>query len=391
MNLCVRWMLLSVLLVGFVHAQESKPNQLSEQELAEGWILLFDGETTFGWNASSEANWAVKDGIISVSQGTKGLLYTTTQFADYELKLQFRSAEDTNSGVFLRTIPNVTNPSEDCYELNIAPPSNPFPTGSFVGREAYKDARPTDQWQTYHVRAKGNHFQVSLNGQQILDYKDKHPLPTGHIGLQLNSGKVQFRDIKLKPLGLESIFTGKDLSGWKLYPEKKSVYSVTEEGYLNVKDGPGQLETTGKWGNFVFQLEVIANGKHLNSGIFFRSIPGDFWMGYESQIHNGFKDADRTAPLDYGSGGIYRRQKARKVMADDFQWFSKTIVADGPHLAVWVNGVQVTDWTDTRKPDENPRRGLRTAPGTISIQGHDPTTDLSFRKLQIVETPTPRE
>ena len=56
-------------------------------------------------------------------------------------------------------------------------------------------------------------------------------------------------------------------------------------------------------------------------------------------------------------------------------------------MATWVNGYQVSDWTDTRPPHENPRNGLRLAAGTITIQGHDPTTDLSFRKLRIAEIP----
>ena len=64
-----------------------------------------------------------------------------------------------------------------------------------------------------------------------------------------------------------------------------------------------------------------------------------------------------------------------------------TIHADGPHMAVWVNGYQVSDWTDRRKPDPNPRKGLRLEPGTIMLQGHDPTTDLSFRNLRIAEMP----
>ena len=68
---------------------------------------------------------------------------------------------------------------------------------------------------------------------------------------------------------------------------------------------------------------------------------------------------------------------------DDLQWFHKTLIADGAHTAAWVNGIQVSDWTDEREPDENPRKGLRTAPGTIMIQGHDPTTNISFRNLQI--------
>ena len=43
--------------------------------------------------------------------------------------------------------------------------------------------------------------------------------------------------------------------------------------------------------------------------------------------------------------------------------------------------------TDDRAPDENPRRGLRTEPGHISLQGHDPTTNLDFRDLRVAEYP----
>ena len=125
----------------------------------------------------------------------------------------------------------------------------------------------------------------------------------------------------------------------------------------------------------------------LNSGIFFRCIPGDKMMGYESQIHNGMVDGDPTKPVDCGTGGIFRRQNARRIVARDHEWFAKTIVADGPHMAVWVNGYQVSDWTDDRAANENPRRGLRLEPGTLQIQGHDPTTDLEFRKLRIAEIP----
>jgi hypothetical protein len=64
-----------------------------------------------------------------------------------------------------------------------------------------------------------------------------------------------------------------------------------------------------------------------------------------------------------------------------------TVLADGPHLATWVNGYPVADWTDTRKPDANPRKGLRTEAGTLIIQGHDPTTNLSFRNLRVQELP----
>jgi hypothetical protein len=121
--------------------------------------------------------------------------------------------------------------------------------------------------------------------------------------------------------------------------------------------------------------------------VFFRTLREGRWMGYESQINNVVQDGDRTKPADFGTGAIYRRQPARRVVPGDHQWFTKTIVADGPHFAVWVNGYQATDWTDTRPEKENPREGLRLGPGVIAIQGHDPTTDFLFRKIEIAELP----
>jgi len=51
--------------------------------------------------------------------------------------------------------------------------------------------------------------------------------------------------------------------------------------------------------------------------------------------------------------------------------------------ATWVNGYQVTDWTDDRKESDNARNGFKKGKGALSIQGHDPTTDLSFRNIRI--------
>ena len=362
------------------------PRLLTDQELDAGWIALFDGQTLFGWEPANQANWRVENQAIVVDSGEVGLLCTNVQFGDYVLKLEFRSAPGTNSGIFLHTPKEPSDPAADCYELNIADSDNPFPTGSLVRRAKAEGNFDSTEWQAYEVTVLGGRVTVLLDGQQVMDFSDPTPLRRGHIGLQLNQGRVEFRNIKLRPLGLRSIFNGKDLSGWKAYPDMASKFSVTDAGDLNVRDGSGQLETEASYADFVFQLECISHAADLNSGIFFRCIPGETMNGYESQIHNGFKDNDRSQPKDCGTGGIFRRQNARLVVADDLEWFHKTIIADGAHLAAWVNGYQVSDWTDARPPNENPRRGLRVEPGTIMIQGHDPTTDLSFRNLQIAET-----
>ena len=371
-------------------ATAPEPLPLSKEELADGWIRLFDGSTLFGWQASSDADWQVVDGAITVSRGTKGLLCTTTPFSNYMLSLEFRSAEGTNSGIFLHTPLKPQDPASDCYELNIADADNPFPTGSLVKRQKTVGNFDSTGWQRYEVTVLFDTITVVLDGQQILEYRDPQPLRRGRIGLQLNEGQVAFRDIKLKPLKLDPLFNGKDLQGWKTYPDMASKFTVSDEGWLNVQDGRGQLETERMLGDFVLQLECITHAKDLNSGIFFRCIPGDVMMGYECQIHNGVENQDATRPKDCGTGGFFRRQDARRVVAKDLQWFHQTLIVNGPHMASWVNGYQVSDWTDERPAHENPRKGLRLEAGTIMIQGHDPTTNISFRNLKSTELPKRR-
>ena len=164
---------------------------------------------------------------------------------------------------------------------------------------------------------------------------------------------------------------------------------MTKDGELHLTNGPGQIETAGDFTNFVLQLECKVNGDGLNSGVFFRTLREGRWVGYESQINNTFKDGDRTKPADFGTGGIYRRQPARRVVADDHKWLAKTIVADGPHMAVWVNGCQVSDWTDERPAKESAREGRRDSGGAIAIQGHDPTTNFLFRNIRAAEIVRP--
>ena len=368
-------------------ADATMPAVLNDDLLAEGWISLFDGETLFGWQHANQADWRVEDGAIVVAQGEKGLLVTTTEFADYILQVDFLCPAGTNSGIFLAAGLDPGDVATDCYELNIAGADNPFPTGSLVNRQAVKEDLNRSQWQTYEVHMQSGHIVVYLDKKKVLDYTDPKPLRRGRIGLQLNQGRVAFRNIRLRPLGLESIFNGRDLSGWKSYPAMPSKFTVSADGNLNVENGRGQLETERQYGDFVLQLECISHASGLNSGIFFRCVPGEEMNGYESQIHNGFKNGDRNQPVDCGTGGIFRQINARRVVADDLKWFCKTIIADGPHVAVWVNGYQVTDWIDTRPADPNPRKGLRLEPGTIMIQGHDPTTNLSFRQLRAGELP----
>jgi len=162
-------------------------------------------------------------------------------------------------------------------------------------------------------------------------------------------------------------------------------------GIIHVERGPGQIETEQTFQDFVFQLDIRTNPRdsnhHPNSGVFFRGDKGGYWTGYESQIRNEYKDEDRTKPVDFGTGGVYHYQPTRRVIPSDGEFFSKTIAAYGRHIAVWVNGIQVSDYADARPEGADARKEARLTAGTLSLQAHDPTTNLDFRNLKIASLP----
>jgi len=372
----------------------SQPNTLTQKEIDEGWILLFDGETVFGWQPVGTAKWSVENGVIVTGPGMSGWLRSGSQFADYVLKLEFRTHEKGNSGVFLRSAtegqPHITG-----YELQIWSENQKFPTGSLVNHvSTTKGKFKGDVWNSYEITVQGDHWIVKLNGKTVLNAREGKS-KIGHIGLQSNKDKIEFRSLKLKPLGLASIFNGKDLSGWrkvetpraKMPPE----WSV-KDGAIHVEKGPGQLETEATFDDLVFQLAIRTNPKdanhHPNSGVFLRGDPNGFWTGYETQIRNEYKEGDRAKPHDFGTGGIYHYQPARKVVAEDGRYFLKTIVARGRHFAVWINGDAVSDWEDPH-PEGSvvSKKQAKLGAGVLSLQAHDPTTNLDFKNLRVARLP----
>lgn len=375
-------------------AYELEPKSLLQMRLpsektGDGWIQLFDGQSLFGWDMAGLANWSVQEGNLVVSEGEQSLLCTAVPWKDFEFQATFKADANTNSGIFFRTPLFPMDPKTECYELNIAPADNPFPTGSLVGREKIElENFDPKNWHTYKVKVEGDNVTVSLDDKELYQYLDPNPLPANRIGLQHNSGSIAFKDIMLRPLGLASILPenaepGSELTGWKRYPEMQGSFDFDENGNLHVQGGKGQLETETEYADFVLLTRAKTAGPNQNSGIFFRCIPGEEMNGYECQINNDMEDENPAFPADCGTGGIFRRQDARIIAADNNEWFDLVLVANGSTIAAWVNGIQVSQWQDTRTPDPNPRRGLRLEPGTIMIQAHDETTDVKFQAISV--------
>ena len=341
-------------------------------EDAGSWINLFDGETLYGWSALGDAQWKVDEGAIAFSEGTGGLLATTSQFADFELTASIRLKAGCSSGLAFRA----------------ALDGHPTENGSSVlWLSERKDSE--SPWREINIVARGKDVTVTVDGKTVEHLAGDRTL--GHIALLYHhneKARVAMKDVRLRPLDLESIFNGKNLKQWNIIPDRKSKFSVVD-GAINITDGNGQIETEGVYMNFLLQMDIISNGKHLNSGVFFRTPVGHFWQGYESQVRNQFGRNDRTRPVDYGTGGNYGNQAARKVVSSDFEWFTKTIVANSNHTAVWIDGYQVSDFLDTRPVNRgaNGKVGYVNKAGTINLQGHDPTTDLSFKNILVQQYP----
>lgn len=364
-------------------AEQLLAARLPVDETTDGWIRLFDGHTLFGWAIAGEANWRVEDGAIVVDRGGQCLLTTTTQWADYELELEFQADEETNSGVFVRTTLDPKDVEVDCFEINIAPEDNPFPTGGVVKRKKGKPFQgDADQWHAMRVVCDGDNLSVRINDQTTVELEDAATPATGFIGLQHNSGPVRFRNVRIRPLGLETLLD-QDLANWTRFEDMEGEFRVNAEGELVVDGGKQQLETKESYGDFTLLAEFQMEDAKSNSGIFFRCIPGDVMMGYECQVSNEMIDGNPEQPADCGAGGIFRRQDARVIAGEPSRWNSILLKAEGSHFAAWVNGLQVSDVYDDRESNENPRKGMRLEPGTIMIQGHDPSTQATYRKFEI--------
>jgi len=86
--------------------QAAGPNQLSPEERAGGWRLLFDGKTTDGWleitGKPFPANcWTVADQSLQALVRTDGFqdIRTTDEFESFELQFDWKIRKDGNSGV----------------------------------------------------------------------------------------------------------------------------------------------------------------------------------------------------------------------------------------------------------------------------------------------------
>ncbi|VIO68352.1 3-keto-disaccharide hydrolase [Bradyrhizobium ivorense] len=171
----------------------------------DGWVTLLDSSKKGDWDEVGKANWEMKDGaLVADKLDGKELSYlvSKTQYKDFQIRAEFWTDEDANSGIFIRCQGNKAIDSKVCYEVNIFDkrPDPTYGTGAIVD-VGKVDPMPkaAGKWNVYEITAQGPHFVVTLNGQKTVDAQDsKHA--SGYIALQYGSGVVKFRKVQIKPL-----------------------------------------------------------------------------------------------------------------------------------------------------------------------------------------------
>ncbi|SDK26404.1 protein of unknown function [Pedobacter sp. ok626] len=223
------------------------PNDLSPQEMKNGYKLLWDGKTTEGWRGVHETKfpakgWDIKTGTLSgegSARGTEstsgGGIVTEKEYTAFELKFDFRLNEATNTGVkyFFSELDNTGGKTNGlAYDLldDSRYPDSVLGKNKNRSLASLDDIIPADkrQIQKIEIRKIGdwNHAIIRaypdgriehwLNGYKVLEYvrgtkflslvKESRykDLPNfglakkGRILLQDHGDKISFRSIKIK-------------------------------------------------------------------------------------------------------------------------------------------------------------------------------------------------
>ena len=173
---------------------------------SDGWITLVDGTKMGDWTEVGKANWAMKDGALVADKldgKDPSYLVSKTSFKDFQIKAEFWTDEDANSGIFIRCDESTKIDAKICYEVNIFDkrPDPSYGTGAIVD-VAKVDPMPkaAGKWNTYEITAQGSHLVVVLNGQKTVDVQDSKHNAGGPLALQYGSGVVKFRKVQIKAM-----------------------------------------------------------------------------------------------------------------------------------------------------------------------------------------------
>lgn len=195
----------------------SPPSQPTPSVPAAPSFTSLIGKDLSGWAQLGSDGWSVRNGILIGNPPPnqprfKRWLMNTGSYENFELQFEYQLEPGGNSGVFIRAVRDAAlSVTGDFYEVQLlddtAPKYAQDPTTHLNGAlwkalPASPSLRlPPKQWHRMTIRAQGDQLQVWSNDQKIVDGKlPRNTRPGTRIGLQLHTGKVMFRDLRIREL-----------------------------------------------------------------------------------------------------------------------------------------------------------------------------------------------
>jgi len=232
--LLIRFVCIAALLVTLQVLADEGINQLSSAEKAEGWTLLFDGQTTKGWHsfkrtAFPSKGWAVEDGWLHCLGKDGGDVISDVEYDQFDLQWEWKIEPGGNSGLKYFVVESRDSAIGHEYQMldDQGNPDGKVAQGKHVTASFYDVLKPTKPPPTKplgevnhsRVLVKGNHVEHWLNGVKVLEYElgseavkagvaeSKFKSVPGfgnlvkaHLLLQDHHSNVWFRNIKIRDL-----------------------------------------------------------------------------------------------------------------------------------------------------------------------------------------------
>ena len=185
--------------------------------------------------------------------------------------------------------------------------------------------------------------------------------------------------------GFTSLFNGKDLTGWTKSKENEETFSV-KDGAIVANGKRCHLYYNGllkgkptEFKNFELRVDVLTRPVS-NGGVYFHTAYQETGFpdkGFEVQVNNSHGDWKKT-------GGLYDIQDNKEPFKDDV-WLTETIIVQGKHVTILVDGKKVTDWTQPEdfQPAKNHIGRFIGAGSTFALQGHDPKSTVLYKNIRV--------
>jgi hypothetical protein len=369
------------------------------------------------WTTNAKKHWTVEKEEL-INDGNGEYLTTDKEYQDFELLIDYQTVAKADSGIYLRNTPQVQiwdfteeggkwklgadKGSGGLWNNNVgAPGKDPLVLAD----------KPFGEWNHFRILQVGERVTVYLNDKLVVDHaplanfwNKKIPLKKkGSIQLQTHGGEIRWRNIFLREIpseeanqilakqnnkGFESIFNGKDLTGWRGAVDD---YEVKNGSIVCKPKRGGNLFTKEEYADFVARVEYkLPPGG--NNGLAIR-YPGKGQPSTEAmcEIQILDDDAEQYSKLDprQFNGSVYGMIPAhRGYLRPTGEWNFMEVLVKGSTIQVELNGTKILDGDVskvTEFKDNQPHPGKDRTSGYFGFAGHSDPVEIRNIRIKKLE------